>query len=480
MTTNCPVAVPFQARKARWLLVIGALAATAAGAAAPSLADQPPPLPAAVAKAVKETILPHLEKTGVTSVGVLKFLVKASPQGRASPRTGAINSDLAAQFQLAILMNVRRTKEIAVLLDPNGVAAKIPSATHLQADALANLFRADYAVVVGPPTMRVKPDALIFGVATVADDLQTATVDARMYRRGGANAENLCVFSASLRAADLPAAGQSFLASRGLFTGGRPQGVDDAGAIKPASLAADVRTGRRPFPLEDPAAPVTLAITYDGARQPIEFRDGGGFVPEPRQGQKVSLTIAKARQDGQRYAVVLKVNGENTAERGTLPDIKSMKWVLSDAFMKLPVRGYAVGTKSLQPFTVFSEAESAKRAFDYGIDAGTITMTVFAEQADSGSAQPDPADQRQLAGDSSGSSDLDQLLLEGGVRLDPRQSFESLDAAKGALESMLAAAPRGIIGEGDEVESFKQEIVKFKANPDPVMSVVIRYYTPRP
>jgi len=470
-----------------WAAAVAVVALAAS--VAPVRADQPLPLPAAVAAATKTLIVPALEAKGVKSVGVLKFLAMdgSGPDAKPSTRLGAINSDLAAQFQTAILLNVSKKQPIAVCRDPSAVAAAIPGATHLSAEGQTKLFAADYPVVVGTSGQTVKPDALLFGIVQIADDLKSVTVDVRMIRRGVPEAEKLSEFTARMGADDLPAAGQSFVATRGLFTGGQTAGqaappTPEQVAERPirlASLAADVRAGRRAFPLEDPEAPVTLSIAYDGSLQKIEYRDGGAFVAEPRQGQKVTVTIRKTRQDGQRYAVALKVNGENTAERGVLPDIKGSKWILSNDLMTLPVRGYAVGTEVIQPFTVLSEAESARRAFDYGVDAGTITMTVFAEQMGTPEDGPPAAAEPQFVQGGGAGAALDQLLLAGGVRLDPQQSFGSLDEAKASLATSLASTSRGLIVPSAESQSFKQRIVKFMPIPDPVMSVVVRYYTRR-
>lgn len=504
--TRFPVAGrpgPSSPRRAGTAAVIAALGML--GAAAPAVADQPLPLAAAVAAAAKTEVVPVLEREGVKSVGVLKFLAMdgSGPTARPSTRLGAINSDLAAQFQTAILLNVSRRNPITVLRDPSAVAAGIEGATHLSAEGLEKLFAADYPVVVGKPDEKAKPDALLFGIVQLADDLKTATVDVRMVRRGAPEAEKVCAFTAGLGAGDLPAAGQSFVATRGLFTGGQagdgpaptPEQVAER-PVKLVSLAADVRAGRRPFPLEDASSPVTLSIAYDGAAQKIEFRDGGAFVAEPRQGQKVTITIKKARKDGRRYGVVLKVNGENTAERGVQPDLRGGKWILSDDFMTLPVRGYSLGTDKVQPFTVLSESESAKRAFDYGVDAGTITMTVFAEQTgtpESGSSSPlpqntiptpkppvpPPAPPQIAQGGPGAGAALDQMLLAGGVRVDPKQSFGTLDEAKASLQKSLASASRGLIVPGGDTQAFKKDIVTFSPVPDPVMSVVVRYYVKR-
>ncbi|MFM9058611.1 MAG: hypothetical protein ACKOSQ_05765 [Planctomycetaceae bacterium] len=456
--------------------------------AAPAVADQPLPLAAAMAAAARQ-IVPTLEKAGVQNVGVLKFRVLDGTGGEPTARLGTINGDLAAQLQTAILLNVARKKPIAVLRDPNAVAAAIPGASHLTPDGQEKLFAASYPLVVGGANELVRPDALLFGVGQLGEDLKTIRVAIAMIRATDREPEKLCEFDASLEAENLAAAGASFVATRGLFTGGQTGGATQPTPeqvaerpVKLASLAADVRAGRRAFPLQDPEAPVTLAISYDGVDQRIEVRDGGAFVAEPRQGQRVVVTLKKTSRDGRRYGVALKVNGENTPRRDTRPDLASGKWVLSDDFPVIPVRGYAIDAQTIQPFVVLSAAESARRAFDYGVDAGTITMTVFVEATGDEPPRdlPNNLPPQLTEGGAGLAPALDVGLLSSGVRLDPTKAFPSLDEAKGDLQGRLAARSRGdggLIVPSSGTETGLQKTVTFKPVPDPIMSVVIRYYT---
>lgn len=51
--------------------------------------------------------------------------------------------------------------------------------------------------------------------------------------------------------------------------------------------------------------------------------------------------------------------------------------------------------------------------------------------------------------------------------------------AMGSLQDSLASTRGGIIVPDAATQAFKQRIVKFMPIPDPVMSVVVRYYTRR-
>lgn len=460
----------------RKALPVGALVMACAliGFVPAAAVDQPLPLAAAMAAAAR-VIVPTLEKAEVQNVGVLKFRVVDGKggDGDATARLGTINSDLAAQLQTAILLNLSRRKPIAVLRDPSGVAATIAGASHLTPEGQEKLFAAQYPVVVGGTNDRVQPDAFVFGVGRLGDDLKTIRVALAMIRATDREPEKLVEFDASLEPENLTAVGASFVATRGAFSGG---------TVVEASLAAEVRDGKRPFPLQEPEAPVKLVISYDGAEQRIEFRDGGAFVPEPRQGQRVTVTLKKTSLDGKRYGVALKVNGENTAKRDTRPDLAAGKWVLSDNIPMVQVRGYAIDAQTIQPFVVLSAAESARRAFDYGVDAGAITMTVFAEATGDEPPRDLPADlpPALTEGGAGVTPAIDVGLLSSAVRLDPRKSFASLDEAKGDLHARLAAGSRGdggLIVASSGTEKDRQKPVPFKPVPDPIMSVVIRYYT---
>lgn len=457
----------------------------------PALPDDLPSLAAAIAEAAKNKIVPALEKAGVQSVGVLKFRVLGESQAAdaATSRLGAINADLAAQFQTAILLNISRRQPIKILRDPSAVAAAIDGATHLTPEGQEKLFAASYPVVVGGANERVKPDALLFGIGELDDDLRTIRIAVAMIRDKDRSQKKLCEFESLVGAENLTSVGASFVATRGLFSGGAVgSGSQDGGAsaidrpAKLASLAKGVRDGQKPFPLQDPDAPVTLTVSYNDVLQKVEFRDGGAFVAEPRQGQKVSFTIKKPRKDGKRYAIALKVNGENTAKRDVRPDLAAAKWVLDDATPTVTVRGYAIDENTMQPFQVLSAAESATKAFDYGVDAGTITMTVFAEALGDGSPSDLPPDAPpQLTGPAGQPTAIDVGLLSRGVRLDPKTVFNSLDEAKGTLQNKMASLSRGdgggIIVPSSQTVGSQQQLVAFKPIVDPIMSVVIRYYT---
>src|SRR5262249_53313628 len=122
-----------------------------------------------------------------------------------------------------------------------------------------------------------------------------------------------------------------------------------------------------------------LEILYDNRTQPFEFKDGAAQIPEPRQGQVVTLILKRKATDQQTYAVVLKVNGENTLGRQRLADLQCRKWIIAPKCPPIVLRGFQMDENVAAMFRVASPAESAARAIDYGRDVGTISLTVFGE-----------------------------------------------------------------------------------------------------
>jgi hypothetical protein len=217
-----------------------------------------------------------------------------------------------------------------------------------------------------------------------------------------------------------------------------------------------------------------MVVAYDGKEVPIEFRGGRAFVAEPREGQKVTITVRKRNiGDGRRIGVVLKVNGENTAMRERGPDLHCYKWILSDAIPAVIARGYQVDRETIQPFTVLSSDKSRAREFDYGADVGAISVTVFDDETMDRPAVAGPgglAAQREA---------VDVAMLERGLRIDsvavngtPQQLRESL------LRAWDPSLPRGLIVEADKTEKRKLDLVDFKPLPTPAMVAVVTYYEP--
>ena len=160
-----------------------------------------------------------------------------------------------------------------------------------------------------------------------------------------------------------------------------------------------------------------------------------------------------------RFACVLKVNGENTLFRQKLPDVNCRKWLLfPENTDGVVVAGFQKTDDATEQFRVLPKAESKAREVDYGADVGTVTLTVFGE---SKGLPP--------AGDNSRES-LDTKALENAKPAKAKaKDFDVLTA------QLLQDAERGLIAEGTTVGS-KIAIVKFQADPQPLMSLTVTYY----
>ncbi len=359
-------------------------------------------LPEGMAEAAEKAVA-FINAEGYGNVGVLAFRVQK--QGADVGGTvGTINRDLAAQLETALVIKRRKPATFTLLADASDTAAATPGAGVVTPEARRNLFAAKYRPAWGDAADTVAADAFLTGVAEVDSRLATMRVVLLAIDRSAAGPREVASFDAVVEPALLGPLGESF-SSRGLLNAGlqrigRQEGSADSavaddpatGPIHPtATNATSIRDGDTPHPLADSASPVTLTVAYDGREVPLEFRDGQAFVPEPREGQKVTITVRKRNRDGRRIGVVLKVNGENTAMRERAPDLHCYKWILSDRFPFVNVRGYQVDRETIQPFTVLSADASRQREFDYGADVGSISVTVFDdESSDQPASDPRP------------------------------------------------------------------------------------------
>lgn len=420
-------------------------------------------------------IIRYLNDHDVRTVGVLKFRVKKGDEVL-SDSVGPLNSLMADRLEVGLILgnSFDPERQFHVIRNAGSQVIGIAGASHLTAAGRRAFFQREYDLSWGTET--AKADGFLTGIVRVHDDNRTVSIGILCFRRDGAGLEKACdVFEAVLDAPTLGELGESFVL-RGAFDNGstrqsrqekpapekvRQEAVRQAAAVKSQSTS---------FPLADPSAPVKLEITYDGKRVPIELREGRAFVREPQPGQYVELTIVRNVTTEERLGVVLKVNGENTLYRQTHGDLDCAKWILSPKRMRTVVRGYQIeGTNEIESFSVLSRVASEARAIDYGRNVGQIQLTVFREENlllanDLPPAVPDEEDEDLAA------------MLRG---IHPEKSPKNLSALKHQLR--LAGKDeqqtRGLIVQGKKADNTVR-IVKFTADPTPVMSATITYYKP--
>ena len=418
-------------------------------------AEEPVSLERTLVRAAPD-VLKRCREKGYKNVGVLKFLGHKDGDAALSDSLGTLNRTVARQLELGMILANDRKDPIGILDSPSDAAAKIPGANHLSKDGRLKLFAAKYPLAWG--TESVTPDAFITGIVGVGKDLKTLTIKLLAF---DPTSNKLEPFGEDLVAANDPRKlsemGESF--TRGAFDDGKVEPKEQEKRNRETlAKAVQVKAQTVENPARDAAAPIALEVLYDGKVAPVEIREGKAFVAEPNEGQKVAFRLKRNVEKG-RFSCVLKVNGENTLFRQKLPDANCRKWLLfPEDKAGILVAGFQKTDDKTEEFRVLPKAESKAREIDYGSDVGTITLTVFGERKDG-----------PPAGDNSRET-LDTQALENAKPPETKpKDFDVLTA------QLLQEAERGLIAEGNTVAG-KIAVVKFKSDPNPLMSLTITYY----
>jgi hypothetical protein len=419
-------------------------------------------------------VMKALKEKGYKNVGVLKFRVK-NGTAAATDRQGTLNQRLAQKLELALILANKVSDPVGILRNASATAATIDGATHLTRDGRAKLFTRDYPLAWG--TSRVVPDAFLTGAAAITTDLASMTVVVTSFDSQQLELEEIARFDVKLDLEDLLDSGESFTL-RGVFDNSSLKMTEDERKEKASSEArvaslttkseteaakAPIASKLHPLSPQNADAPVTLEILYDGKPQPIEFRGGAAFVPEPQERQRVTLVVRRKGATTGRLGVVVKVNGENTLYRQKEPDPQCASWILTPERKEVRIEGYQEDEKTLKQFRVLSQPESKAREIDYGEFVGAISISVFKERT---VAPKPPALDLALTDEG---EDFD--ILKKGIQPD------SAPANPGALRQQLAQAvsTRGLIAQGDAVDR-QVMTTAFEKDTVPVMSATVKYY----
>jgi hypothetical protein len=411
-------------------------------------------------------ILKFVHDQGYQNIGILKFRIREGSD-QPTDRAGLLNRNLAERLELALIIKNKPLDPVGIVHNASEVAAKLPGANHLTVDGRQKLFAGQYPLAWG--NTNVVPDAFLVGVVQVDPDFQTATVGISAFDQKNPKLRDVAKFSGRLTTNEVVELGGSFT-TRGIFDGGQlalaPAEREKAAINEAGKQAALIKTKANRHPLDDPASPVVLTILYDGQPVAIEFRDGGAYAPEPSEGQKVSLRIGRRDAgDNTRYAVVLRVNGENTLYRQRKKDLDCNKWILEPGEQPLTIEGFQINKTELQQFKVLSKVASKAKEIDYGADVGTISMTVFRPRDTQTPPPPAPDLLSEKAEDFA-------ILSRGIFPPEPPTNLASLKQ-----QLALASRTRGLISEGQTVAGATRT-VKFEADPVPVMVATVTYYKP--
>jgi hypothetical protein len=402
-------------------------------------------------------VLRYLNERGWRNVGVLKFRVQKGNE-RISDRVGPLNLNLATRLEIALVLADDVRKPVNIIRDASAVATKIPGANHLNQSGREALFRGRYPLAWGD--QQVEADAFLTGVAILSPDLRQVKVEILGFGRNSPKMENIAEFTASTDPPVLVDVGESFM-TRGAFEEGRVEIVPET-VVK---TAAKVKQSVEPHPLLDPSAPVGLEVFYDNRSVPLEIREGKAWVQEPQEVQKLLFVLRKRDKTLARYGVVLTVNGQNTLYKERVPPIACTKWILSEDYPAITVRGFQTREKTAEAFRILSAQESEANMMNYGADVGTISLVVFRELK-SLRTSPSLLDE-----------DAEDLAAVSRSRLPEKQPL-NLAALKYQLRSGSGSnATRGLIVEGNKIDAAVR-ILTFTPDPTPVMAATITYYHP--
>jgi hypothetical protein len=387
-----------------------ALAAVVASAPAVRAQDAPRPDFEKALYEVAPKLLERLKEKQYKTVGVLKFHVTTDGGQTFTDKAGPINLRVARSLEIALVLRMTGadSEKVRLLRNASEVAAGVRGASHLTPAGRAKLFSARYPTAWGGDT--AEADAFLTGVVQVAPDRRSMKVKVLAFDRSGMQLKPLLTredwkddkkqlleegwIVARLRLTDLIDSGQNFDLRGMVHEDGSFKVVDRDVSDKPAAATTEAiaRTAdvRPTAPLQS-SPPVELDILYDGQKQPVEFKNNQAFVNEPNEGQKVEFVLRrKDNASGDKYGVVLKVNGINTLYEQRLPADQCKRWVLEKGDPDILVKGFYYsrdgrqdsGDLDFKAFRVSSQAESQTNEVNYGSDAGQISFTIFRASAD--------------------------------------------------------------------------------------------------
>ncbi len=405
---------------------------------------------------VAPDVLKYCRDHGYKNVGVLKFLAHKGGDAKISDNVGTLNRTVARQLEIGLLLGNSARDPIGIIENASDIAAKTPGANHLTKEGRLKLFEPRYPLNWGKET--VTADAFITGLVGVSPDLKTLTIKLFAFDKAGNKLDpvgkDIVAANDSRKLAEI---GESF--TRGAFDDGNVETKKREETV--LAKAAEVKDKTAKNPAQDAAAPIKLEVVYDGKVVPLEVKDGKAFLPEPAEGQKVLFRLKRNAPSGT-VGCVLKVNGENTLFRQKLPDANCRRWLLFADTKVVEVIGFQKDETTSEQFRVLSKAESKAREIDYGADVGTITLTVFQEQKGPG-PRSDLTDETQST----------KILEKAPTTPEPKP--DNFNALTVQLLEDANNDTRGLIAEGNKVGA-KINIVKFVADPTPVMSLTVVYY----
>lgn len=425
---------------------------------------------------VSKSILDHARDAGYRNIGVLKFAVDNKKDAMGG-HDSALGRRLANKLEMALILNVDISQPIGIAKNASDTAATIAGASHVSSsrNARERLFLKSYPMSWGSKNLPI--DAFYTGSAVLTSDLSKMLVGIRVLDGTTGSLEWVpgLQFETKPGFDELMDAGQSFT-TRGIFDSAnikltkseRQEKATEAATLTSLDVsdASDKQqtSSKHPLSADNPDSPITFEVHYDNQPQPIRIEGGLAFVAEPNEDQTVMFVVRRKGTARPRLAVVVKVNGENTLKKETLPDAKCGAWIFEPHMDVFGIKGYQINQDEREPFRVLSDRESIEKEIDYGSHSGTISISVFPELKSTPKSDPvTPA------------SDL-LALLEDAEH--PEQKPSTLAALRSTLDpSFNHLATRGLIGGKSKIKASVEKTT-MERDDVPLMSATLRYYSP--
>jgi hypothetical protein len=437
-------------------------------------------------------IMKYLKDRHYQTVGVLKFAVKKGDQP-ASLNAGTLNTMMAARLEHALILLNDPAKPIDILHDTSQAAAsQNHAATFRNAKGRRNLFEHAYLVAWGDHEK--KPDAFLTGEVFVEKNMKQATIVVQAF-----DARNPDHVEEVIRLRDVPmdrnvlvSIGQSYVLQRGLRHR-KERDLEDA-ACDDAALR-DVTCAN---PLHDSDDPVKLQILYDD--QPVsletdassrgELRVKCSKAVDPKQGQKVKFVISNPTQD--KVGVVLAVNGKSTLfmeDLASKPLCECTKWILGPG-ESYTIDGFYMTEdgKEVRPFKVLSDDESLKMDLAQG-QRGVFSLFAFRSVSGSGSGMSISDQGGELSRTLKGKPHARSLAeAQSNTRAATHTSVSKgrlvADRSERHAASSRGARRKGarglVVADLQSTTGGTLNRVDTKLDPEPAMSLFIRYYSAPP
>lgn len=443
-------------------------------------------------------VMDHLRDMHYQNVGVLKFRVQRAGQA-ASFNAGPMNASMADRLENALVLADDPAHPIGIIQNAHQVAweralksagKKVPPLSSVE--GRRSLLVANYPLVWGE--RHVLPDALLTGDIVLSKDNRTATIAIKAFdRRAPAEVKQVHHFTMKTDRNFLAECGQPFAISRKLARD--PVNADRIAAEN----AVIVNNNSGNNVVRDPDNPVEFTIVYNG--NPVALTEDTANrgtlafqAPDPKESDEVSFLVRN--RTNQPVGLVVAVNGRNTLFQEDIkdkPPAECAMWVLDDT-QQYAIRGFYLGEKgeNIKKFRVLSDPES-QRLMEVNPDTqGVISLYIFAKAGGIPANTVNTPVNPIRNNDTNASVSLPETRnLRRGIAITktkPRTVAEAQAALARAARPSHArpgaktarVGNRGLIVEDvtTTTGSALQEVA-LDYDPQPIVSLVIRYYTPQ-